>query len=674
MKQEKRQIIKGLPRRILLMLLDCGLIVLCYYLAILLRFDGTDSEIPVQALRAEVIRAMSPMLPYVLIIYMVAFWFGGLYEIMWEYAGMRDLARLTCLSGLATGFILLFDLLFRSRPISGAVLIIGAVFNTAAIAGVRFLWRFLRTLTRMRAKPAGTHKNNTAARNAAPLLIVGAGNAGAWAVNLCKSKNATFGNPVVIVDDDLTKKGLRVQGVPVRGTISDIPELVRKYHIVEIIIAITTLKGERLQEVINLCNSTHCRVRMLSDPQAVDASGKPMVAGLRELNTSDFLSRDEVQLNNVQISEYLHDKIVLVTGGGGSIGSELCRQIMRYRPRQLLIFDIYENCAYELEMELRNKYGSDAPIVTLIGSIRDIKRLDEVFETYHPSVVFHAAAHKHVPLMEVSPAEAVKNNVFGTKNLLTSAANHGVERFVQLSTDKAVNPTNVMGCTKRICEMLIQTFAQHTSMKCMAVRFGNVLGSHGSVIPLFEEQIKNGGPVTITHPDIVRYFMTIPEAAQLVLQAGGLAQSGSIYVLDMGEPVKIMDLATRLIRFYGYEPNVNMEIKITGLRPGEKLYEELMLDSEQDKMSKTAHNKIFIAPPMEIDLAAFYDELQNLHHYAEHNDDGVVESLQRIVKSYHPNRVLHEDHTVSAARGNTEIYEKADLEKAMAAQSATGGQ
>lgn len=674
MKQEKRQIIKGLPRRILLMLLDCGLIVLCYYLAILLRFDGTDSDIPVQALRAEVIRAMSPMLPYVLIIYMVVFWFGGLYEIMWEYAGMRDLARLTCLSGLATGFILLFDLLFRSRPISGAVLIIGAVFNTAAIAGVRFLWRFLRTLTRMRAKPAGTHKNNTAARNAVPLLIVGAGNAGAWAVNLCKSKNATFGNPVVIVDDDLTKKGLRVQGVPVRGTISDIPELVRKYHIVEIIIAITTLKGERLQEVINLCNSTHCRVRMLSDPQAVDASGKPMVAGLRELNTSDFLSRDEVQLNNVQISEYLHDKIVLVTGGGGSIGSELCRQIMRYRPRQLLIFDIYENCAYELEMELRNKYGSDAPIVTLIGSIRDIKRLDEVFETYHPSVVFHAAAHKHVPLMEVSPAEAVKNNVFGTKNLLTSAANHGVERFVQLSTDKAVNPTNVMGCTKRICEMLIQTFAQHTTMKCMAVRFGNVLGSHGSVIPLFEEQIKNGGPVTITHPDIVRYFMTIPEAAQLVLQAGGLAQSGSIYVLDMGEPVKIMDLATRLIRFYGYEPNVNMEIKITGLRPGEKLYEELMLDSEQDKMSKTAHNKIFIAPSMEIDLAAFYDELQNLHHYAEHNDEGVVESLQRIVKSYHPNRVLHEDHTVSAARGNTEIYEKADLEKAMAAQSATGGQ
>ena len=396
------------------------------------------------------------------------------------------------------------------------------------------------------------------------------------------------------------------------------------------------------------------------------------MAGLRELNTSDFLSRDEVQLNSAQISEYLHDKVVLVTGGGGSIGSELCRQIMRYRPRQLLIFDIYENCAYELEMELHNKYGADINVVTLIGSIRDIKRLDEVFETYHPSVVFHAAAHKHVPLMEVSPAEAVKNNVFGTKNLLTSAAEHGVERFVQLSTDKAVNPTNVMGCTKRICEMLIQTFAKNTSMKCMAVRFGNVLGSHGSVIPLFEEQIKNGGPVTITHPDIVRYFMTIPEAAQLVLQAGGLAQSGSIYVLDMGEPVKIMDLATRLIRFYGYEPGVNMQVKITGLRPGEKLYEELLMDAEQDKMLKTAHNKIFIAPPMDIDLEKFYTQLQELKVSAHHNDDAVVECLQEMVPSYHPNRRVRADHTVVAASGNTMILSREELDKARKLHGAKG--
>ena len=651
MLQDSKQLIKGLPRRIALMLLDCGLIVFCYWLAVMLRFDSGEAY-----QRAEVLRAMSPMLCYVLPIYMIVFWFGGLYEIMWEYAGMRDLARLTCLSGLATGLIMLFDLFYRSRPISGAVLIFGAVFNTAAIAGVRFLWRLIKTVRGARSRKM---------ENPTPLLIVGAGNAGAWAVNLCKNKNQSFGDPICMVDDDLTKKGLRVQGVPVRGTISDIPELVRKYHIMEIVIAITTVKGDRLSEIINLCNSTHCRVRMLSDPQAVDENGNPVAAGFRELNTADFLSRDEIQLNNAQISEYLHDKVVLVTGGGGSIGSELCRQIMRYQPRRLLIFDIYENCAYELETELRNKYGADAPVITLIGSIRDMERLNEVFDTYHPSVVFHAAAHKHVPLMEISPAEAVKNNVFGTKNLLTAAAEHGVERFVQLSTDKAVNPTNVMGCTKRLCEMLIQSFDGGTDMKCMAVRFGNVLGSHGSVIPLFEEQIKRGGPVTITHPDIVRYFMTITEAAQLVLQAGGLAKGGSIYVLDMGEPVKIMDLANRLIRFYGYEPGVNMQIKITGLRPGEKLYEELLMDTEQDKMRKTAHNKIFIAPPMQINLADFYNGLQALLVAAHHNDDAVVECLQHMVPSYHPNRRVRADHTVVAMSGNTGIFSREELEQQM---------
>ena len=647
MQQVSKQLIKGLPRRIALMLLDCGLIVLCYWLAVMLRFDSGDAY-----RRVEILRAMAPMLLYVLPIYMIVFWFGGLYEIMWEYAGMRDLARLTCLSGLATGIIMLFDLIYHSRPISGAVLIFGAVFNTAAIAGVRFLWRLVLT---MRNAKANKPEDNT------PLLIVGAGNAGAWAVNLCKTKNQSFGNPVCIVDDDLTKKGLRVQGVPVRGTISDIPELVRKYHILEIVIAITTVKGDRLSEIINLCNSTHCRVRMISDPQAVDENGNPVAAGFRELNTADFLSRDEIQLNNAQISEYLHDKIVLVTGGGGSIGSELCRQIMRYQPRRLLIFDIYENCAYELETELKNEYGPEAPVITLIGSIRDKARLDDVFDTYHPSVVFHAAAHKHVPLMEISPAEAVKNNVFGTKNLLTSAAEHGVERFVQLSTDKAVNPTNVMGCTKRLCEMLIQTFSRATSMTCVAVRFGNVLGSHGSVIPLFEEQIKRGGPVTITHPDIVRYFMTITEAAQLVLQAGGLAKGGSIYVLDMGEPVKIMDLANRLIRFYGYEPGVNMQVKVTGLRPGEKLYEELLMDSEQDKMAKTAHNKIFIAPPMQIDLEKFYTDLQRLKDSALHNSDEVVDVLQEMVPTYHPNRRVRADHTVVAATGNTALFSREEI-------------
>ena len=619
--------VKGLPRKLLLLATDMGLLVFSYYIAILLRFAESDEsgKIP------QVVATMAHHLPWMLTIYAVVFWLGGLYEVMWQYAGVRDLARVVMLACIATGFLLIGNQLVEG-VLYRTVLVIGAILSMAMIGGIRMLWRLMR-FTLLRPEAA---KNRNAEN---PLLVVGAGNAGAWAVNLCKQRSS-FGYPVVMVDDDPATRNLRVQGVPVRGSISDIPELVRKYDIREIVIAITSLRGERLQQVVNICNSCHCRVRMLNDPQAVDENGNVQGASLRELNTSDFLSRDEVHLDTEEIHKYLTDKVVLVTGGGGSIGSELCRQIIRYRPKQLLIFDIYENCAYELEMELRNKIGRDLPIVTLVGSIRDKHRLDEVMDIYHPQVVFHAAAHKHVPLMEISPAEAVKNNVLGTKNLLTSASTHGVERFVQLSTDKAVNPTNVMGCTKRICEMLIQTFAQNTTMKCMAVRFGNVLGSHGSVIPLFESQIREGGPVTITHPDITRYFMTIPEAAQLVLEAGALARSGSIYVLDMGQPVKIMELAEKMIRFYGYEPGVNMEIRITGLRPGEKLYEELMMDTEADKMQRTDHNKIFVAPPLQIDLGVFYQQLLQLEEAAEHNDDKVVTQLQNIVPTYHPNRKM----------------------------------
>ena len=598
-------------------LLDVVLTCLSIYVSMELRFE--------MAIPWRHAVTMVNAVPIVLVAYMACYLLGGIYQIMWRYAGVRDVARLSLLSAIACGITLTLNQ-FMGLGLFRGVLVFICLINTIAIGGSRMLWRVF-----------SKDRISGGLGDAMPVMVVGAGEAGAYAVNICNKNPKRLGKPVILVDDAHGKQGLRIQNVPVRGTIEDIPKLATRYGIREIIVAIPSLgNGERMQRILELCNQTHCHTRILSEPTDSDAMGAEGTPFIRELNISDFLSRDEIELDTDSIAGYLSGKVVMVTGGGGSIGSEICRQIMRFKPKLLIIFEIYENCAYELEYELRQKYGRDCPVVTLIGSIRDRARLDEVFELYHPQVVFHAAAHKHVPLMEISPAEAIKNNVFGTRNLLEAASSHGVERLVQLSTDKAVNPTNVMGATKRITEMLIQYYGAHTSMKCMAVRFGNVLGSHGSVIPLMEAQIRKGGPVTVTHPDITRYFMTIPEAAQLVLQAGGIARSGSIFVLDMGEPVRIMDLAQKLIRAYGYEPNVDMPIKIIGLRPGEKLYEELLMDSERDKMTKTAHKKIFVANVDRVDDAQFVRMMERLEAAAEHNDESAVEAVAEVVPTYHP--------------------------------------
>lgn len=550
----------------------------------------------------------------------------GLYRSVWKFAGNDEIVRGTISAAIQT-----LALFFIDRVIFHSIMDYqGRLAWYAYVICFVFLWVCI-IIPRVGFRIVKQYSNSIFSSNSksARIMIVGAGFMGNFVVDALANDGFVAGKPVIAVDDNPAKYRKKFNGVKVAGKCDQIPQLAEKYKIDQIVICMPSASKKRQREVIDLAMQTRATVKISPSVSEMMEGGKRKI---RNVDISDLLSRPEVSLDK-KVCRYLVGKNVLVTGGGGSIGSEICKQVARYNPHSIVIFDIYENCAFELANELNDKYQGEIDIQVRIGSVRDVERLRQVFEQFKPDVIFHAAAHKHVPLMEDSPCEAVKNNVFGTYNVAVLADEFKVPKMVILSTDKAVNPTNVMGCTKRITEIIVQQMnVKSQNTEYAAVRFGNVLGSHGSVIPIFRKQIEAGGPVKVTHPDITRYFMTIPEAAQLVCQAGGLAKGGEVFVLDMGEPVKIMDLAKNLIRLSGFSVE-EIGIEIMGLRPGEKLYEELAMDSEMATRQRTANEKIFVNQPMNIDEENFDNMLKELRNI---NDDNVRDVLKRYVPGYHP--------------------------------------
>lgn len=555
-----------------------------------------------------------------------------LYRSVWLFAGTDEIVSCTVASVFNTlGLFVVDRLIFcallgnpKAMPFYSYILVgVFAVFGTTAPrVGYRILRREARKISMLWQTDSSIKR----------VMIIGAGYMGNAVIEDLKTNQGSKYVPVVAIDDNPTKKGKRINGVVIAGGCDKIPEAARKYNVDEILLCLPSASKARHNEIIKIAVETGKSVKISPSISDFIVDNDASVKRFRDVNISDLLSRDEIELD-IKVCKYLIDKVILVTGGGGSIGSELCTQCARYNPDTIVIFDIYENNAFELANELNKKYGDKINIQVRIGSVRDMNRLNEIFEEFHPDVVFHAAAHKHVPLMEDSPCEAVKNNVFGTYNVALMADKFKVPKMVILSTDKAVNPTNVMGTTKRITEIIVQYMNEKSeNTQYAAVRFGNVLGSNGSVIPIFKKQIEEGGPVCVTHPEITRYFMTIPEAAQLVCQAGGLAKGGEVFVLDMGEPVKIMDLAENLIKLSGYTVD-EIGIEIVGLRPGEKLYEELSMDEEMKTRRKTANEKIFVNQPMNFDNAVFEKMLNEL---ADVDNSNVREKLKKIVPNYHP--------------------------------------
>ena len=607
---------KLITRRAFLITYDIIAVICSNFLSLLLRYEFQLDTIPEYFMNAVWLH-----LPISILITLAIFYVFRLYHSLWAYAGVNEMQNILVASFSSAALqgvtLLLFD---RSVPKSyyffNAFLLVGFTVTS------RFAYRFAREARRKK------HNKN----NSISVMIVGAGDAGNTIIKEINSSYFSTMRIRCIIDDDPQKWGRYIQGIKVVGGRDKIVENASLHEIDEIIIAIPSAGRRTIKEIVEIAQQTNCKLRTLPGMYQL-VNGEVDVSKIRDVDVEDLLGREPIKVDLDSILGYVKGKKVLVTGGGGSIGSELCRQIASHQPAQLIILDIYENNAYDIQQELKIKYP-DLNLLVLIASVRNARRINKIFATYKPDIVYHAAAHKHVPLMETSPDEAVKNNVFGTWKTAQAAADNGVKKFVMISTDKAVNPTNVMGATKRICEMIIQTFNKYYDTEFVAVRFGNVLGSNGSVIPLFRKQIEAGGPVTVTHPDIIRYFMTIPEAVSLVLQAGVYARGGEIFVLDMGEPVKILDLAKNLIRLSGYKVDDDIRIEFTGLRPGEKLYEELLMSEEG--MKETENKLIHIGKPIEFDERKFFVQLKQLKDAVENEADDIRGMIQEIVPTYVP--------------------------------------
>lgn len=608
-------------KKIILMLLDIASFYVAMWLAYLIKYDQ------MKAIPPELTVSLFKVITVIVGLKFVTLLVLKMYSKIWRFAGITELIDVVVACGIGTAVSMGMLFMISRQPefdhilVPRSILVMAFMMDVAFVGGSRFLYRLF-----FHVSPKEVRRHQLKKRT----LIYGAGQAGVMILKEINTQGHSEFSPIGFMDDDLSKKGQKLHGLSIYGGKEDLIKTAIKEEVEAIIIAMPSASDQERKAVINAAKETGAKVSIL--PKVYDLIDEASaVSKIRPVEIEDLLGREEVKLDTDMISGYVKNQVVLVTGGGGSIGSELCRQIARYKPSKLVILDIYENNAYDIQMELKRNFP-DLNLSVVIASVRDRLRLEKLFQTHKPNVVFHAAAHKHVPLMEASPEEAIKNNVYGTQNVIEVSDQFGVKRFVLISTDKAVNPTNVMGASKRICEMLVQSYASVSrGTEYGAVRFGNVLGSNGSVIPLFKKQIQAGGPVTVTHPDIIRYFMTIPEAARLVVQAGGLAQKGEIFVLDMGEPVKIDTLARDLIRLSGLEPSVDIEIEYTGLRPGEKLYEELLMSEEG--LGETEFEKIFIARPMTLPYEELSMKVGELAKYFE-DADALVTAMKKVVPTF----------------------------------------